>query len=173
MRNSDFQTVVIRWTMLRKCPDWVRITALVAWAKPAPKNKTASRSAPATILHFTQAERAMARRDKIEIHINEERTRLPTIQRLFQVQLDPARLACTANRTMPGIHVICDNRIARTDALPATYSARENGRQKYNGSAPFARSGAISPGPVNAVSTNASVPCTFMKKKKNLLSILM
>jgi len=44
--------------------------------------------------------------------------------------------------------------------------------QKYNGSAPLAMSGEISPGPANAVSTKASVPCTLMNTKKNRLSIL-
>src|SRR5258706_11539734 len=135
----------------------------MACAKPAPKNKTASSSAPATILHFTQAERAIARRDKTAIHIKEERTMLPAIHRCCHAHSDPARLDCTANRTNPGIHVICDRTIAKTEALPTTYSARENGRQKYNGSAPLAMSGEIKPGPVKAVSTNASTPCTFMK----------
>ena len=61
--------------------------------------------------------------------------------------------------------------MASTEDLPNTYSARENGRQKYNGSAPLARSGEISPGPANAVKRNANTPCTLMKLKKNSLSI--
>jgi len=40
--------------------------------------------------------------------------------------------------------------MASTADLPNTYSALENGRQKYSGSAPLARSGEISPGPVKA-----------------------
>src|SRR5882672_6355764 len=135
----------------------------MACAKPAPKNKTASSNAPATILHFTHAESAMARRDKTAIHIREERMMLPAIQRCCQAHPGPARLDCTANRTNPGTQVISDSKIANTDALPTTYSARENGRQKYKGSAPLAMSGEIRPGPVNAVSTNASTPCTLMK----------
>src|SRR5258708_9526776 len=131
-----------------KCPDCVRITALMACAKPAPKNKTASSNAPATILHFTQAERAMASRDKIAIQIKEERMMLPPIQRWCQAHSGPARLDCTANRTNPGIHGISDSRMTHTEALPNTYSSRENGREKSKGSAPLAMSGEISPGPV-------------------------
>src|ERR1700722_3909584 len=132
----------------------------MACAKPAPKNITASSRAPATTLHLTQAESAMARRERIAIHIIEERTMLPAIQRCSQVQAPPARLPCTANKISPGVHVICESRIANTEALPSTYSARENGRQKYKGNAPFAMSGEIKPGPLNAVNTKASTPCT-------------
>src|ERR1700722_5162978 len=158
--------------MLKKWPDCVRITALIASPKPAPKNITASNSAPATILHFTHADNAMARSERMAIQINEETMRLPAIHRCSQVQAEPARLDCTANNTRPGIQVICDNTISKTEDLPSTYSARENGRQKYKGRAPLAMSGEISPGPMNAVRINANTPCTRMKKKKNSLSTL-
>src|SRR5580692_1226824 len=147
------------------------MTALIAWPNPAPKNITPRSNAPATILHFTHAESAIASRDRIAIHITEETNRLPAIQRFDQVQFAPAMPACMTNRIKPGTQVICDSRIASTDDLPSTYSARENGRQKYRGSAPLARSGEINPGPANAVSKNANTPCTLMKLKKNLLSI--
>src|SRR5208282_1463931 len=88
-------------------------------------------------------------------------------------QPGPARLACTVNSTRPGIHVISESRIARTEDFPSMYSARENGRQKYKGNAPLARSGEMRPGPVNAVSTNASTHCTLTKTRKNLLSIVI
>src|SRR5579864_9118928 len=132
---------------------------------------TASSNAPATILHFTQAESAIASSDRIAIQISDERIRLPAIQRWNHVQLAPARLACIRKRTSPGIQVICESKIASTEDLPITYSARENGRQKYKGSAPLARSGEISPGPAKAVNRNANTPCTLMKLKKNLLSM--
>src|ERR1700685_419213 len=158
--------------MLKKWPDCVRITALIACAKPAPKNITASSNAPATTLHLTHADNAMARSERIAIQISEETTRLPAIQRCSQVHAEPARLDCTTNNTSPGIHVISDNTMTRTEALPTTYSARENGRQKYSGSAPLAMSGEINPGPMNAVRIKANTPCTRMKKKKNSLSTL-
>ncbi len=148
---------------LKKWPESVRRTALIACAKPAPKNITASSRAPATILHFTQAESAIASSDKIAIQMREESTRLPAIQRWSHVQPGPAKLACMVKRIRPGIQVICESRIASTEDLPRTYSARENGRQKYRGSAPLARSGEIRPGPANAVKRNASTPCTVMK----------
>src|SRR5579862_4867187 len=113
----------------------------------------------------------MASRERIAIQIRDERTILPAIQRLSHVQRAPARLACMMKRTRPGTHVICESRIASTDDFPSTYSARENGRQKYNGSAPLARSGEIRLGPTNAVSRKAKTPCTLMKLKKNLLSM--
>src|SRR4029077_2507291 len=156
---------------LKKCPDSVRRTPLMASPKPAPKNITPSSKAPATILHFTHAESAIASRDRIAIQINEDRIRLPAIQRFDHVQLAPARPACMANRINPGTHVICDSRIASTDDLPSTYSARENGRQKYSGRAPLARSGEINPGPAKAVNRKANTPCPLKKLKKNLLSI--
>ena len=53
----------------------------MACANPAPKNITASSNAPATILHFTQAESAIASSDSIAIQISDESTRLPAIQR--------------------------------------------------------------------------------------------
>src|ERR1700732_4700356 len=143
----------------------------MACAKAAPKNITARSKAPATILHFTQAERAMASRERIAIQISEESTILAASQRLFHVQLGPIRLACMPKRINPGIQVICESRIASTEDLPSTYSARENGRQKYNGRAPLARSGEIRPGPANAVRRNANTPRTLMKLKKNLLSM--
>src|SRR5580704_356952 len=143
----------------------------MAWAKPAPKNITPNSKAPATIFHFTQAESAIASRDRIAIQITEERIRLPASHKFFHAQLGPARLACMTNRINPGIHVICESKIASTEDLPSTYSARENGRQKYNGSAPLARSGEINPGPAKAVNRNANTPCTLMKLKKNRLSM--
>src|SRR6202041_3624 len=170
-RNNEFQTVVIRYATLKKWPDSVCNTALTACAKPAPKNITASNKAPATIRHFTQAESAIASRERTAIQIREESTRLAAIHRLVQVQLAPARLACIPKRINPGIHVICESRIASTEDLPSRYCARDNGRYKYNGSAPLARSGEIRPGPGNAVKRNASTPCTLMKRKKNSLSI--
>src|SRR5581483_3349361 len=88
-------TVVIRLAMLMNWPDSVLITALMACAKPAPKNMTPSSNAPATILHFTQAESAIASSDRIAIQRSDETIRLPAIQRFVQVQLGPARLACT------------------------------------------------------------------------------
>src|SRR5579871_6442749 len=130
---------------------------------------TASKSAPATILHLTQAERAIAKRDRTAIQSSEERIRLPAIHRLLHVQLAPARLACMTNKMMPGIHVTWESSTASTDDFPNTYSVREKGRQKKSGSAPFARSGDTSPGPTNAVRRNARAPCTLMYRKKNLL----
>ena len=53
----------------------------------------ASSKAPATILHLTHAERAMANRERIAIHNSEAATRLPAIHKLFQVQVAPAKLA--------------------------------------------------------------------------------
>src|ERR1700722_14066668 len=154
-RNRAFQTVVIRYATLKKWPDSVCNTALTACAKPAPKNMTANSKAPATIRHFTQADSAIASSDRIAIQIKEESTRLPAIQRWLRVQAGPARLACIAKRINPGIHVICESRMANTEDFPSTYSARENGRQKYSGSAPLARSGEIKPGPTNAGNRNA------------------
>src|ERR1700691_3103469 len=149
--------------MLRKSPNCVRITLLTACAKPAPKNRTPSSVAPATILHFTHAESAIASSDRNTIHSRKETTRLQAIQRRSHAQAGPAKTACTAKRTRPGIHVTCESRIASTDDLPTTYSTREKGRQKYSGSAPFATSGEIRPGPENAVRRNTSTPCTFTK----------
>src|SRR5579863_9166549 len=106
------------------------MTALIASANPAPKKSIAKSKAPATILHFTHAERAIARRDRTEIQIKDETMILPAIQRWSHVQAGPASVACTRNRTSPGIHVICERRIPRTDAFPRTYSGRESGRQK-------------------------------------------
>src|SRR5690348_4484151 len=123
---------------------------------------TPSRRAPATILHLTQAESAIASNDRTAIQSREETTRLPTIHRLFHVQLSPARLACITNKTTPGIHVTSESRTASTDDFPNTYSVREKGRQKKSGSAPFARSGDTKPGPTNAVRRNARAPCTLM-----------
>src|SRR5579872_157462 len=100
---------------------------------------TASSKEPATILHFTHAENVMASSDRTAIQIRDETTMLPAIQRLSQVQRGPARLACTTKRISPGAQVISESRIASTEDLPAIYSARENGRQRYRGSAPFAR----------------------------------
>src|ERR1700733_418268 len=157
--------------MLKKNPESVRMTALMACAKPAPKNITPSSKAPATILHFTHAESAMASKERIAIQSKEEIMRLPAIQRWLQVQLAPSRLACITKRTSPGTHVICESKIASTEDFPSTYSAREKGRQKYSGNAPLARSGEINPGPANAVNRNASTPCTPMKWKKNRLSM--
>ena len=65
--------------------------------------------------------------------------------------------------------MICESTIANTEAFPSTYSAREKGRQKYNGSAPLARSGEIRPGPVKAVSTNASTPCTIDESEEEII----
>src|SRR5215472_4196402 len=76
-----------------------------------------------------------------------------------------------AKSTRPGIQVISDSKTAKADILPAMYSAREKGRQKYRGSAPLAKSGEIRPGPVKAVRMKASAPCMSMKKKKNRLSM--
>src|SRR5438477_4238519 len=157
--------------MLKKYPDCVRSTALIACAKPAPKNITPNSKAPATIRHFTHADSAIASRERTAIQSSDEAIRLPAIQRWVQVQLHPAKLACTKKSTSPGTHVICESRIASTDDLPKTYSALEKGRQKYSGSAPLARSGEIRPGPVKAVRRNANTPCTAMKLKKNLLSM--
>src|SRR5215467_9008122 len=111
----------------------------------------ASIKAPATILHFTQADNVMASSDRIVIQTREETNRLPRIHRWSQVQWRPARLPCTIKRMNPGIQVIPESRIASTEDLPKTYSARENGRQKYKGNAPLARSGEIRPGPTKAV----------------------
>src|SRR5215469_5854292 len=123
---------------------------------------TARRRAPATILHLTQAESAIANRDRTAIQSSEERIRLPAIHRLLHAQLAPARLACITNKTTPGIHVTWERRRASTDDFPNTYSVREKGRQKKSGSAPLARSGDTSPGPTNAVRRNASAPCTLI-----------
>src|SRR5215469_18341267 len=123
---------------------------------------TARRRAPATILHLTHAESAIASRDRTAIQSSEERMRLPAIHRLLHAQLAPARLACITNRMTPGIHVISESRTASTADFPSTYSERENGRQKKSGSAPFARSGDTRPGPTNAVRRNARAPCTLM-----------
>src|SRR6202035_2533315 len=153
-------------------PACVRMTALIACANPAPKKRTASSSAPATTLHFTHADKAIASSDRNAIQINDESNMLHAIQKCSAVHVDPARLACTVNKINPGTHVICESKIANTEALPTTYSARENGRQKYNGNAPLARSGEIKPGPLKAVSTKASVPCTVIKVRKNPASIL-
>src|ERR1700757_2494123 len=144
-----FQMIPIRYATLKKEPASVRMTALIAWAKPAPKNNTASNSAPATIRHFTHAESAMARSASTTIQMMEETIRLAAIHRWSHAQRGPARLACTAHRTIPGTQVISDKRIPSTEAFPNTYSNREKGRQKYSGKAPLARSGEIRPGPAN------------------------
>src|SRR5215831_2875344 len=119
---------------------------------------SARRSAPATTLHFTQADNAIANIDKIVIQIREPRMRLPAIQRLLHAHPAPAKLAWITKRITPGIQVICESRIASTEDLPSTYSAREKGRQKYSGSAPLDKSGEMRPGPANAVIRNARTP---------------
>src|SRR5438445_672263 len=73
------------------------------------------------------------------------------------------------NRINPGTHVICERRIASTDALPSTYSTLENGRQKYSGNAPFARSGEIKPGPPKVHAPNATLP--FRSQTENVASL--
>src|ERR1700757_266986 len=91
--KRPIQTAAVRYATSTKWPESVCMTALIACAKPAPKNISASSEAPATILHLTQAERAMANRERIAIQMREPTTRLPAIQKLFQVQVVPAKLA--------------------------------------------------------------------------------
>src|SRR5579859_1785465 len=129
-RNSALHTVPMRKTTLKKYPASVCSTALMACPRPAPKNITASRSAPATTLHFTHADRAIDSSDRMAIQIREEIRKLPTIQRFSHAQLALLKLDCTANKIPPGTHVISDSRIASTEDFPRMYSARENGRQK-------------------------------------------
>src|SRR5215475_10557175 len=78
-RNKLVQTVTIRPPMSSRLPDSVRITALTACPKPAPKKKTPRTSAPATNRHLTHAESAMASRHRIAIQIQDERRILAAI----------------------------------------------------------------------------------------------
>ena len=75
------------------------------------------------------------------------------------------------NSTSPGTHVIHESSDTIAQPRPSTYSARDSGRQKYSGSALLARSGAIVPGPTNAVRMNARLDWMPMKIMKNSPSI--
>jgi hypothetical protein len=59
--------------------------------------------------------------------------------------------------------VIADRRINTTDILPSTYSTRENGLQRYSGSALFARSRETSDGPTKTFRKNAKTPWVTTK----------
>src|SRR5436190_20389818 len=135
--------------------------ALTAWPKPAPSEYTARISAPAAILQRTHAESASESSASITIHTQEPTKRLHATHRFACIQPDPASAACTKNTSRPGIHVTIDNTHASTDNLPSTYSSRENGLQKYSGSALLDVSEEISPGPRNVVRRNANVLWTF------------
>ena len=66
--------------------------------------------------------------------------------------------------------MISESRDSSTLILPTTYSVRENGRQKYRGIAPLARSGETRLGPTKAVSRYANAPWTQQKYRKKLAS---
>src|SRR5450755_4615298 len=102
----------------------------------APRKRTPSNSAPAAMRHLTQADKASASKEMDRIQSQEASTIPLAIQRLFIIQSQPARPACTKKRSKPGIQVIQESTMARTDSLPITYSMRESGRHKYNVSAP-------------------------------------
>ncbi len=108
----------------------VRMTALIAWPKPAPKNITPSSNAPATILHFTHAESAIASRDKIAIQITEETNRLPAIQRFVHVQLRSRQAGLHGEQNQP--RHPCDlrkqNRQHRRFAQHVLQPAKTDGR---------------------------------------------
>src|SRR5271165_6910952 len=108
--------------------------------------------------HFTHAEIASESKERTPIQMNEP-SRIPVAMKLLSsIHCQPERLACTKNSTRPGIQVIHDKMITRTDIFPTTYSVLESGRHRYRVSAPLARSGDTRLGPMNDVRMNASVP---------------
>ena len=115
--NKALHTVAIRLPILKKWPDWVRSTALMACAKPAPKNKTPSnrRACNDSPLHPRRKRHGQQRQNRNpDQRRNQQAAGNPEIA---PRPTPPARLACTRKRISPGTHVICESRMASTDDL--------------------------------------------------------
>src|ERR1035438_2088545 len=96
------------------------------------------------------------------IHTQEPKKMPDAIFRLAHIQDAPLKSPSRRNSSNPGTQVISESRIISTDALPKTYSRREKGRDKYNGMALLARSGAIRLGPPKAATKTPKKHCTPM-----------
>src|SRR5437016_7767214 len=123
------------------------MTAFMAAAKPAPRKKTPSTSAPAMGFHFTHADSARPIRARMTTSARELKKIARASHKCSHIQEPPDRPASMQKRIRPGIQVISETSQAMTQNFPSTYSTREKGRQKYSGSALLARSGEMSVGP--------------------------
>src|SRR5699024_2144489 len=92
-------------------------------------------SAHAMIRHFTHADSASPSSDRRRIHSHEPTNRPKARRRLFIPHPVVSRPASMDHNSKPGTHVISDKGMNKTAILPTTYSAREIGRHRYNGSA--------------------------------------
>jgi hypothetical protein len=63
--------------------------------------------------------------------------------------------------------VISESSATSTAAFPATYSARERGRDRYSGRAPLTRSGETNTGATHAVRKKARKPWMVSATRKN------
>jgi hypothetical protein len=134
--------------------------------KADPMKKTPARAPLATIRQRIQAESARPTSVSTRIHTHAPAKSAPTMRRwpIPQPSVSPAS---SAKRTRPGTQVMSERSRASTEALPSTYSARENGRDRKRGSAPLTRSGETSTGATQAVSRKASAPWKISVPMKN------
>src|SRR5579862_501069 len=111
--------------------------------------------APATMRQRTHADIARASSEIRIVHMKLVRKIDQASQALSFSQAEPSRLHWIENRIKPGTQVMNASNSAMTESFPNTYSVRENGRQKYSGSALLVRSPETSPGRTNDVNRNA------------------
>src|ERR1035438_2938704 len=136
-------------------PQRVCRIALMACAKAEEPKYTMNSIPELKCLDRAQAENARAWQVSTMIHTQEPKKTPTAMLRLSHIQERPLKLPSSANSSNPGIQVMRDSRIPSTEALPSTYSRRENGRDKYNGMALLATSGATRLGPPKAATNNA------------------
>ena len=120
-----------------------------------------------------QADRARPSNVSTAIHRAAPSSVAHEMRMLAHSQSGPARPACTPNNASTGTQVMADSSANSTSALPATYSARENGRERYSGRAPLTRSGDTSTGATQAVSMKASalwMPSVTRKNRPSMTS---